>query len=67
MIPTENSFSTNIKIKYGQLAKVIEWCQNNAKRDWSYDVVESAGSMIGEYDFFFTDEDDYINFLLWQQ
>ena len=59
-------YNTNIKIGFGELKPMISWCDNNCK-DWGYAIIESAGQDAGTYQFFFENEKDYINFILWKK
>jgi hypothetical protein len=59
-------YNTKIKIGFGELKPMISWCDNNCK-DWGYAIIESAGQDAGTYQFFFENEKDYINFILWKK
>lgn len=59
-------YNTNIKIGFGELKLMIDWCDTNCK-EWGYSVIESAGRDAGTYQFFFDEERDYINFILWKK
>lgn len=59
-------YNTNIRIGFGELKPMLEWCDSNCK-DWGYTVIESAGQDAGTYQFFFDTERDYINFILWKK
>jgi hypothetical protein len=60
-------FSTNIKIGFGELKPMLDWCDSNCKDCVEYAVIESAGQDAGSYQFFFDSERDYINFILWKK
>jgi len=62
-----DSFCTNIDIKFGGLAEMIEWCQTNCNGDWTYYVMASAGQQAGSYQFNFKNQTDYVNFILWKK
>jgi hypothetical protein len=54
-------------VPFGKLSSIINWCCKNCTDDWRYSILEEAGDMPGRYHFKFTNERDYINFLLFQQ
>jgi hypothetical protein len=63
---TVMEYNTNIKIGFGELKPIIDWCDRNCKK-WGYAITESAGRDAGIYQFFFETETDYINFILWKK
>lgn len=58
-------YTSEIKIRYGQLKEMLAWCANNCVDKWQYSVVDAAGESPGIYNFQFNSKDDYINFLMW--
>jgi len=59
-------YNTNIKIGFGELKPMIEWCDKNCK-EWGYSIIEAAGRDAGTYQFYFDKETDYVNFILWKK
>jgi hypothetical protein len=66
MLP-DTQYKTEIDIKFGQLAPIMHWCQTQCTNDWGYTIVDSAGFHPGKYEFYFEDEKDYVNFILWKK
>jgi hypothetical protein len=60
-------YKTEIIIGYGKLKPIIEWCEIHCKCDWGYNCQIPAGRDGGLYDFYFENESDYINFILWKK
>ena len=60
-------FKTEIDIKFGQLAPIMHWCQSQCHCDWGYKMLDNAGYHPGKYEFYFEDEKDYVNFILWKK
>lgn len=56
----------DINIKFGELGEIIRWCQHNTSDDWWYEMGDPAGAYPGNYRFYFDNEKDYVNFLLWK-
>lgn len=54
-------------VPFGNLSSIITWCRKNCTDDWRYSIIEEAGFNPGTYHFKFTNERDYINFLLFQK
>ena len=67
MLKIDTVHTTIIEINYGGLSGVLDWCQQNMKYNWSYDILLLAGNDAGHYSFSFEDETDYINFILWEK
>ena len=63
----DTQYKTEIKIGYGQLSPIIDWCQRNCTSDWGYDCQTLAGRDAGYYEFYFESESDYLNFILWKK
>lgn len=63
---TVQKFNSVIDIAFGQLSEMISWCNRNCASDWDYSVIDTAGLAPGKYEFHFTSESDYINFVLWK-
>jgi hypothetical protein len=60
-------YKTEINIKFGELARTMNWCQTQCIADWGYDIQGMAGLLPGNYTFYFESETDYINFILWKK
>lgn len=56
-----------IEIEFGHLQKVISWCELNCIGNWAFYPSLEAGKEAGNYFFYFEDEYDYINFLLFKK
>lgn len=67
MLPTINDYKCEIKLKFGDLGSHIEWCNTNCVGEWAYHIIRDAGSERGEYEFYFSNQADYINFTLYKQ
>ena len=69
LINTSNKFSKviGIDLKFGDLGDIVRWCQFNTSGDWRYEIEDTAGIKPGSYKFYFDDEKDYINFMLWKK
>jgi hypothetical protein len=66
MLPNTN-YKIEIPVNYGKLSSILGWCKDNCKEnEWAYQVTESAGRDAGLYEFYFQDERDYVNFILWK-
>jgi hypothetical protein len=66
MLP-DTQYKTEINIKFGELAKIVNWCQEQCISNWGYNTKDYAGSDPGKYMFYFDRESDYINFILWKK
>ena len=62
-IPTAHR--ANIEVPYGELQKIVEWCDRNCTSDWRY--MEDVNNQWGGYEFFFESDRDYVAFLLWNK
>ena len=60
-------YNAKLDIPYGQLATIIQWCEDNCQSDWKYNVIDYGGKDPGSYEFLFNDEKDYVKFLLWKK
>ncbi len=63
----DTSYKVDIVINFGQLGPLIEWASDYCSNAWSYDIIESAGRDAGIYRFYFDEETDYVNFILWKK
>lgn len=67
--PVREWFSTKVDIPYGNLGPLIDWCKRNCNSEWhfteSMDVVEQFNQ--SAWKFYFKEEKDYINFVVWQK
>ena len=62
---TTELHKSKIKIDYGELRYVMEWCRQNCNHDWHIsDVAFDMVSNISNYEFTFNDEQDVIMFEL---
>lgn len=66
MLP-DTQYKTEINIKFGELTKIVNWCETQCISEWGYDTKDYAGSDPGKYMFYFDKESDYINFILWKK
>jgi len=66
MLQTINH-KVNIEIDFGQLSNIIDWCEKHCIGNWAFTPKAYGGEEAGNYDFFFEDNKDYINFLLWKK
>lgn len=64
MLPSTNK--VEIKLCYGELTPLIKWCERNCSREWSYEITQSPGSEMGEYEFYFESEQDLVAFTIWK-
>jgi hypothetical protein len=60
-------YNTDITLSYGKLDDVLDWCNKNCVDQWTFKVLDPAGSEPGNYNFIFEDKKDYVNFLLWEK
>jgi hypothetical protein len=67
VLPTINDYKSEIKLKFGELGPIIEWCNINCIGEWGYQIMGVAGEQQGEYEFYFADKADYINFTLYKK
>ena len=61
------NYTALIEIPFGELTAVIDWCNTNNIEHWDYCMIDSAGALPGKYEFHFTAEYDYVNFMLWKR
>jgi hypothetical protein len=59
-------YTTDVKIKYGELDDIIHWCERNCQKEFGYTVLTNAGDGPGEYRFIFDSEIDYTTFSVWK-
>lgn len=62
-IPTAHK--VNVSVPFGELKKVVQWCENNCTGDWRF--MEDVNDQWNAFDFFFESDRDYVAFLLWQK
>jgi hypothetical protein len=67
MLPNTKEYTTDMRLKFGELGPIVRWCQDYCVGMWGYDVVDPAGYTEGRYQFIFDNEADYINFVLWKK
>lgn len=61
-------FKVNITLPFGQLRPVVEWCTNHCSDNWVFDVNEEVSEKkMGNYNFSFKSEKDYITFLVFKR
>jgi len=63
----EYKYKTQADFEFGQLSSVLEWCKSNCGERWGYFVLSPSGREAGSYEFWFADERDLINFILWKK
>lgn len=56
-----------IERKFGELDLLLVWCKNNCVGNWTFFSLEPAGITKGRYEFYFENDKDKINFILWQK
>lgn len=63
-IPTAHK--ARIRVPYGELSEVVDWCQRNCSGDWRF--TEGTETLYqGDYVFLFESERDYVAFLMWKK
>lgn len=62
--PIREWYHTKVDIPYGRLGPIIDWCKRNCNSEWHF--TESADVEQGAWQFYFKEEKDYINFVVWQ-
>jgi hypothetical protein len=67
MLPTISDYKSEIKLKFGELGPIMRWCQINCVGEWAYQMMRLAGEEQGEYEFYFSNKADYINFNLFKK
>lgn len=65
MLPNTNK--VEVRLSYGELSPVIQWCERNCYGEWSYEINEPPGIEKGEYDFYFEHEKDFVAFTIWNK
>jgi hypothetical protein len=65
--PNNHINAIDIDLKFGELGDIVRWCQHNTIEDWWYEIASIAGDAPGNYKFYFNNERDYINFILWKK
>jgi len=63
-IPTK--FKIKIKLPYGELQPILEWCDRNCASEWNY-MEDPNADMYSGWIFFFENERDYVAFMLWKK
>lgn len=63
-IPTAHR--VRLKLPYGELQPIVEWCDRNCRSDYRYSE-DPNGDMYDSWIFFFDDERDYVAFLMWKK
>jgi hypothetical protein len=64
---TRESFNHTIEIvkPFGVLEQVLDWCKNELRNEFRWQLVEMSSDIKpGRYLFFFDDERDYLAFVL---
>lgn len=64
-IPT--AFSCKIRIPYGELKDVLEWCDRNCTGEFKYSEDPHTDSYSYNWIFFFEHERDYLAFIVWKK
>lgn len=63
-LPT--AYKVQVKLPYGELQPIVEWCDRNCVDEWRY-MEDPNGDMYNSWVFFFENERDYCAFLLWKK
>lgn len=61
-----NTNKVEVKLNYGELSPLIQWCERNCSGEWSYGITQPPGSEKGEYQFYFEYERDLVAFTIWK-
>jgi hypothetical protein len=54
-------FKISIKIPYGELETIMDWCRNNCTGKWKLEEATDS------YNFYFEQEKDYFIFNIWKK
>jgi hypothetical protein len=63
----DTQHQVNIRLKFGELKPILTWCEKNCRGEWKFTLKTIAGLEAGEYNFYFQDDNDKFNFILWQK
>ena len=63
-IPT--AYNIKLSMPYGNLKKIVEWCDRNCAGDYRY-MEDPNGEMYNSWVFFFELERDYIAYTMWMK
>ncbi len=63
LLNTQNRIK--VKLNFGQLKPILDWCEANCIGEWRYMEDPNADMYIG-WVFFFENERDYVAFTLWK-
>lgn len=66
MSPSITALKSEVFLHWGELRPVTEWCERNCTFEWGYECMEPAGSDAGLYEFYFENQKDFINFIIWK-
>ena len=66
-MPNTEQYNTDVELKFGELADMIDWCESHCHHAWMIDIQREAGQDPGLYQFRFSDERDYVTFLVWRK
>ena len=67
-IPT--SHKANITIEFGQLQKIVDWCERNCVSEFWYsggNDIWDGDRLYYEYEFYFESDKDYFAFMIWKK
>jgi hypothetical protein len=64
-ISITTAYKVEIKLPYGELRLVVEWCDRNCINEWRY-MEDPDGDMYSSWVFFFESERDYMAFIFWK-
>jgi len=64
-IDLATAHKTSIKVQYGDLADVVDWCKRNCKNEWKF--MEDMNDQWNGYVFFFESYRDFVAFTLWKK
>lgn len=59
-------YKTQIKLNYGELNQILDWCEKNCVGNYKY-MEDPNGSMYDSWVFLFENERDYVAFIVWKQ
>ena len=64
------AYKINIRIPFGKLREVVQWCEDNLIGDWKFsedDNPEFPHADYNYYIFMFESERDYVAFNIWKK
>jgi hypothetical protein len=67
MSPDTLPHKINLDLKFGTLRGTLQWCRNSCQDEWACKIIDETGSDPGKYEFYFKNEHDLINFILYNK